>query len=224
MVPSNMSLRVAKLYKERFSPEEVERKNRMWRVLCTDFFQRFVPEDSIVLDIGAGYCEFINNIRARRKYAVDLNQDTRTCANRDVEVFTSSANDLHFLPPDSVDIAFMSNLLEHMQSKEEVLQVLVGVHRVCKRGGRVLILQPNIRYVRDQYWDFFDHRIPLTDKSLAEALVIAGFDIERIFPRFLPYTTKSRLPSFPLLVRIYLRIPLAWRILGRQAFIIGRKP
>ena len=218
-----MSLRVAKLYKERFSPEEVERKNRLWRVLCTDFFQKFVPEDSVVLDIGAGYCEFINNIRARRKYAVDLNEDTRSFAIPDVEVFTSAATDLHFLPPDSVDIAFMSNFLEHLQSKEEVLRVLVEVHRVCKPGGRILILQPNIRYVHDKYWDFFDHRIPLTDKSLAEALVIAGFDIHRILPKFLPYTTKGGLPSFPLLVRIYLRIPLAWRILGKQAFVVGRK-
>jgi len=116
-----------------------------------------------VLDIGAGYCEFINNIRARRKYAVDPNQDTRTYANQDVEVVTSAASDLHFLPADSVDIAFMSNLLEHVQSKEEVLQVLVEVHRVYKPGGHLLILQPNIRYIHDQYWDSFDHRILLTD-------------------------------------------------------------
>jgi SAM-dependent methyltransferase len=218
-----MSLRVAKLYKERFSPEEVERKNRLWRVLCTDFFQKFVPDDSVVLDIGAGYCEFVNNITARRKYAVDLNEDTRSFASPDVEVFSFAATDLHFLPPASVDIAFMSNFLEHLQSREEVLRALVEVHRVCKPGGRLLILQPNIRYVGGQYWDFFDHRIPLTDKSLAEALVIAGFDIERTLPRFLPYTTKGGLPSFPLLVRIYLRIPLAWRILGKQAFVVGRK-
>jgi len=219
-----MDMRVAKLYKERFNSVEVDRKNRLWRVLCKDFFQRFVPEDSIVLDIGAGYCEFINNIRARRKYAVDLNQDARAYANRDVEVFTSPANDLHFLPADSVDIAFVSNFLEHLQSKEEVLRVLVEVHRVCKPGGRILVLQPNIRYVHDQYWDFFDHRTPLSDRSLAEALMIAGFNIERILPRFLPYTTKSRLPSFPFLVRLYLRISLTWRILGKQALVVGRKP
>jgi ubiquinone/menaquinone biosynthesis C-methylase UbiE len=219
----NMSLRVAKLYKERFSPEEVERKNRLWRVLCAEFFQKFVAEESTVLDIGAGYCEFINNIRARRKYAVDLNQDTRTYANQDVEVFTSAATDLHFLPHDSVDIVFMSNLLEHMQSKEEVLQVLVEVHRVCKSGGRVLILQPNIRYVGGQYWDFFDHRIPLSDRSLAEALQIAGFEIVRIYPRFLPYTTKRGLPKAALLVKLYLRVRPAWWILGKQAFVVGKK-
>lgn len=219
-----MSLQVAKLYRERFSPEELRNKNRLWQVLCADFFQRFVPEDATVLDIGAGYCEFINNIRARRKYAVDLNEDTPTFAGSDVEVFTSPVGDLHFLSQDSVDVAFMSNILEHMQSKEEVLGVLAEAHRVCRHGGRVLILQPNIRHVGGQYWDFFDHRVPLTDKSLAEALLMAGFSIDRVVGRFLPYTTKTRWPSSPLLVRLYLKMPLAWRMLGKQAFIIGRKP
>jgi hypothetical protein len=40
-------------------------------------------------------------------------------------------------------------------------------------------------------------------------------------PRFLPYTTKSRLPSGPALVRLYLKVPLAWRVLGAQAFVVA---
>lgn len=218
-----MESKLGKLYRERFDAGEMSKRNKLWRVLCTDFFQRFIPEDSTVLDIGAGYCEFINNIRARKKYAVDLNEDARCFANRDVEVFVCSASHLDFLPDNSIDIAFMSNFLEHLQSKEEVLQVLVEVHRVCKPSGRVLILQPNIKYVYGKYWDFFDHRIPLTDKSLAEALVIAGLDIEKIVPRFLPYTTKSRLPQWDFLVKLYLRFPGIWQIMGKQAFVVGRK-
>jgi len=218
-----MDSRLGKLYRERFEPGEVDKKNRLWKILCNDFFQKFIPEDSVVLDIGAGYCEFINNIKARKKYAVDLNEDTRNFASPDVEVFTSSAAHLEFLPNESIDIIFMSNFLEHLKSKEEVLEVLLEVHRVCKPRGGVLILQPNIRYAYRQYWDFFDHRIPLSDKSLVEALAITGFKIEKLFPRFLPYTTKSRLPQSNLLVKLYLRVRLAWWIMGKQAFVVGRK-
>lgn len=90
-------------------------------------------------------------------------------------------------------------------------------------GGAVLILQPNIRYVYKQYWDFFDHHTPLSDKSVAEALKMAGFKIDKIYPKFLPYTTKSRLPKSNLLVKLYLRVPLVWQIMGKQAFVLGRK-
>jgi len=56
-----------------------------------------------------------------------------------------------------------------------------------------------------------------------EALGIAGFEVDKVIPAFLPYTTKSRLPQWELLVRIYLKIPFIWRILGKQVFVIGRK-
>lgn len=218
-----MSSELSTLYKERFGPQELDRKNKLWRVLCTEFLQKFVAEESTVLDIGAGYCEFINNIRARRKYAVDLNEDTHRFAAPDVEVFMCSATRLDFLPDNSIDVTFVSNFLEHLRTKEDVFEVLREIHRVSKPVGHVLVLQPNIKYAYKQYWDFFDHHIPLSDKSLAEALVIAGFDIDRILPRFLPYSTKSRLPTFPLLVKLYLKVPLVWRILGKQAFVVARK-
>lgn len=213
----------SKLYRERFDLEEVVKKNRLWKTLCNDFFQRFIPEDSIVLDIGAGYCEFINNIRARKKYAVDSNEEVKSFANPDVEVFCCPATKLNFLQDNSVDIVFMSNFLEHLKNKDEVLEVLLEVHRICKPGGAILILQPNIRYIYKQYWDFFDHHTPLSDRSVAEVLKTLGFNIDKIYPKFLPFTTKSRLPKSPLLARLYLKVPLVWPIMGKQAFIVGRK-
>lgn len=218
-----MDSRLKKLYRARFDPEEIEKKNRLWRILCSDFFQKFIAEESAVLDIGAGYCEFINNIKARRKYAVDLNEDTRSFANPDVELFSCSAAHIGGLADNSVDVVFVSNFLEHLKSKQEVLEVLAEIHRVCRLGGHVLILQPNIRYVNQQYWDFFDHHTPLSDRSLAEALKMTGFEIDKIYPRFLPYTTKSALPQCDLVVKLYLRVPLVWWLLGKQAFVVGQK-
>src|SRR5207247_9004253 len=45
---------------------------------------------------------------------------------------------------------------------------------------------------RSAYWDFIDHHVALTERSLTEAASAAGFDVEHLVPRFLPYTTKSR--------------------------------
>ena len=51
----------------------------------------------------------------------------------------------------------------------------------------------------------------------------AGFTIVSVYPKFLPYTFSGRLPSHPALVRAYLRIPFAWRILGKQFLVIAER-
>jgi ubiquinone/menaquinone biosynthesis C-methylase UbiE len=177
----------------------------------------------VVVDIGAGYCEFINNINARIKYAVDLNRDAVNYADKDVKVFICNASNLNFLSDGSVDIIFMSNFLEHCESKNEVSAVLNESYRVCRGGGRILILQPNIKYAYREYWDFFDHNIPLSHKSLVEALELSGFRIKLTYPRFLPYTTKGSLPTADFLIKAYLKIPLAWKVMGSQAFVVAEK-
>lgn len=99
-----------------------------------------------VLDIGAGYCEFINNIQCAQKYAIDLNEETPNFAHSDVKVFNCFSTDLSFLSDDSIDMVFMSNFLEHLKTKDEIIKTLSEIMRILKVGGGVMILQPNIRY------------------------------------------------------------------------------
>jgi ubiquinone/menaquinone biosynthesis C-methylase UbiE len=144
---------------------------------------------------------------------------------QDVHFVRASGLDLAgVLPTNSFDLAFFSNYLEHLASTEAVLQQLRVTFELLKPGGRVLILQPNIRLIGGSYWDFIDHQTALTEKSLAEAAVMAGFKTKQVIARFLPYTTKSRLPQHPLLVRAYLNFPPAWLLLGKQTLYLGEKP
>jgi ubiquinone/menaquinone biosynthesis C-methylase UbiE len=105
-----------------------------------------------------------------------------------------------------------------------VLAALREVYRVLKPGGRFLVLQPNIRFAYREYWDFFDHHLPFSDRAMVEGLETCNFRIESVRPRFLPYTTKSALPAWPILVRLYLRCPPLHRLLGKQMFIVAVKP
>jgi ubiquinone/menaquinone biosynthesis C-methylase UbiE len=213
-----------KIYRRRFNEYECEQKNKIWEVLCPNFFQQYIPEESQVLDIGAGYCEFINNIRCQKKFAVDLNEDTPTFANADVAVTSSPSTDLGFLPDHSMDRVFMSNFLEHLKTKQEVLGTFEEIYRVLKPGGKVISLHPNIRYLYMDYWDYFDHHVPLTDKSIAEGLEVTGFKVEVSIAKFLPFTTKSKIPKHPILVKLYLMFPLIWKIMGKQSFVVAAKP
>lgn len=211
------------LYQHRFPSEELANKNRIWQVLCSQYLSRFVAPTDTVVDIGAGYCEFINNIVAARKIAVDLNPDVRKFASPGIEIINESCTAVSSIPSGSVDTVFMSNFLEHLPNKDLVLQTLRETARMLRPGGRVIILQPNIRFLYSEYWDYFDHHTALSDRSLVEAVLLAGLQPDVVVPKFLPYTTKSRLPQAPWLVSLYLRIPLAWRLLGKQTLVVARK-
>lgn len=219
----NKATELEKLYTQRFPKAELARKHAIWEVLCRHFFQRYVDPSATVVDIGAGYCEFINNIRAGRKIAVDLNPDVRRFAAAEVEVVNASCTAISQLAAASVDVVFMSNFLEHLPNKQLVLDTFRETHRILKSGGKIIVLQPNIRFLPGEYWDFFDHHTPLTDQSLVEGLQLAGFETDTVYPRFLPYTTKSRLPQAPALVRLYLSFPIIWRLLGKQALVVAVK-
>jgi SAM-dependent methyltransferase len=192
-------------------------------VLCADFFQRFVRDTDTVVDIGAGFCEFINNIQAAHKIAVDVNPDVRRFAAADVQVINAPCTSIEQLATASVDVVFMSNFLEHLPDKAAVLATLRECARILRPGGRAIILQPNIRFLPGEYWDFFDHHTPLTDRSLVEGVQLAGLVPQVVHARFLPYTTKSRLPKAAFLVRWYLRLPLLWRFFGKQALVVATK-
>lgn len=213
---------VRELYRVRFDPEEKAAKAVLWSIIAA-WLQRWFPEDGVVLDLGAGYCEFINHIKARRKIAVDMNPDTAACAAPGVEVISAPVVPLPALGTDTLDAAFVSNLLEHLADKAQVMQLLREVNRCLKPGGRIVILMPNIRFAYREYWDFFDHQVPLTEKAVVEGCIMAGFRPVKVIPAFLPYTTKSRLPQWGILVRIYLAVPLLWRIFGKQALVVAEK-
>ena len=211
------------IYAHRFVAEERTQRNLLWQTLCRHFFQRYVKPTDAVLDLGAGLCEFINNIECGARYAVDLNEDTLRLARPDVTVLQTASTDLSPLAGESLDLVFTSNFFEHLPDKTAMAQTLDEIWRVLKPTGRTMILQPNIKYSYREYWDFYDHHIPISHLSMVEALASHGFEPVVVIPRFMPYTTKCALPQGPFFVRLYLMFPPAWRILGRQMFILAEK-
>lgn len=217
-------MKVERLYEARFPAESREAKLRVWQTLCEHWFSRYIAADATVLDMGAGFCEFINSVACGAKIAVDMNPDLPKFAAPGVRTIVGEILDLASVEDASVDVVFASNFFEHLTTKADMLRALTAAHRVLRPGGKILVLQPNIDAVRGKYWDFFDHHIALTERSVAEALELTGFEVEEVRARFLPYTTKSRLPAHPLLVRLYLAVPIAHRLLGGQAWVVGRRP
>jgi SAM-dependent methyltransferase len=211
------------VYEHRFDEEDQARKQAIWRELGR-FFQRYIGADARVVDIACDLGYFIRNVHAGERWATDI-RDVGATLPPDVHFIRASGLDLaDVLPNDAFDLAFFSNYLEHLASTEAVLEQLRVAFALLKPGGKVLILQPNIRLIGGSYWDFIDHQTALTEKSLAEAATMAGFKTKQVIARFLPYTTKSKLPQHPLLVRAYLHVPPAWLVFGKQTLYLGEKP
>jgi ubiquinone/menaquinone biosynthesis C-methylase UbiE len=214
---------LSRIYQSRFSNTGLEKRKRVWRVLCADYFQSYVPKESVVLDLACGYGEFINHIGARKKFGVDLNPDASSFLSPDVEFKLAPAYDLSHLSDESIDRVFTSNFLEHLPDKAACDKVLKEVLRVLKPGGKFMILGPNIRYAYKEYWDYYDHYLPLSHLSLAEGLMLAGYRPETVIDRFLPYTMNNATPTADWLIRVYLRVPPAWKLLGKQFFVVAAK-
>jgi len=214
---------LAALYKYRFRDSDVIAKRALWKTLCTHYFQKLVGNDRRVADLACGYGEFISNIKASKKIAIDLNPETAKHLAPDVELHLSPAHQLTAIPDNSLDVVFTSNFLEHLKSKDDCDAVFLEVLRVLAPGGRFIVMGPNIRYLAAEYWDFYDHYLPLSHLSVEEGLAQAGFAIDTVVPKFLPYTTRSRLPKASFLVALYLKMPLAWKLLGKQFLVVARK-
>jgi SAM-dependent methyltransferase len=221
MLSSPDESELQRIYRTRFAGK-TEHRTQVWKVLAP-FLGQWVPSTGTVLDLGAGYCEFINNAAAGVKYAMDLNPVVHQQAASGVIVFQQDCSAPWPLPDAKLDAVFTSNFLEHLPDKAAVKAVLSHAYRCLKPGGRFIAMGPNIKYLPGVYWDFFDHYIALTDLSLSEALSTCQFDIEKRVARFLPYT-MSRGPQYPMwMLRLYLATPLVWPIFGRQFLIVARK-
>jgi SAM-dependent methyltransferase len=216
-------LELSKIYYRRFHRTAAYR-NRVWEVLTRDFFSRWVKSDGAVFDLGCGYGEFINNIRAGQKWAMDLNPDAPKHLKAEVRFIHQDCSAPWPLPESSLDIVFTSNFFEHLPDKDSLSRTLRQIYRSLKPGGRLIAIGPNIKYLHGQYWDFYDHNVYLTETSLGEALEVEGYELDLLKPRFLPYTLVKA-PEYPMFfVKLYLALPFLWWVTGRQFLVVARKP
>lgn len=218
-----MAINIKKIYQLRFQKEGIRELDNVWQVLVKDYFQRFIHKDASVLDLGAGFCFFINHIQAKNKIALDANPDIKKFARKDVKVIIERTLKLKKFANNSLDHVFMSNFLEHLEDAGQATDLLKIIHRKLKKNGTIIILTPNFRLLGPAYFDFLDHKFIVTDKNLRELLNLTDFKIIFFKRRFLPYTSKTRLPKLPILVKLYLKIPLFHLLFGKQSLVIAKK-
>jgi len=213
-----------RIYQYRFQNVDKAKKQVVWKAVAEFIFQK-LNRPAKILDPAAGLCEFINNVPSEEKWAVDMFADflDKHAANNVKKVIGNSLE--ISLPENYFDGVFISNFLEHLNSQEEVASLLEKLFRSMKKGGRIAVIGPNFKYCTNEYFDFADHTVILSELGLAEHLYGAGFEIREMHPRFLPLSFRSNglLPVNKLTVGTYLNMPFAWRFMGKQFLLVAEK-
>lgn len=203
-------------YSSRFC--RVSSRDAAWKSICRHL-QRYIAPTARVLDVGAGYCSFINNIDAGERTALDINPDVVRFAEPGVATHVGHCADLSFICDHHMDVIFCSNVLEHLP-REDIRHTLAEFRRVLAPTGRIVLLQPNFRYSYRQYFDDYTHVSIFTHVSLGDLLSASGFTVEHVIARFLPFSFKTRWPVWAWLVSLYLHLP--WRPNAKQMLVVAR--
>ncbi len=196
------------------------------RVVWTEIVRYLAPyirPDSVVLDLGAGYCDFINQVRAARKYALDISPHLPRYARSDVTALVSPSSDIREIGEGAVDVVHASNFLEHLDD-DALSKTMVEIKRILQRQGLLILMQPNYRLTGEKYFDDPTHKRIFDDRSLEDFLKGQGFEIVLKKPEFLPFSMDSRPSLLPInryLVRAYLHSP--FKPFAGQMLFVARK-
>jgi SAM-dependent methyltransferase len=211
-----------RIYETRFR-KNADYRQAVWRVLIADHFQRYMQANDAVLDLGCGYGEFINQVSCKTRLAMDLNPEAPKRVVAGVRCLLQDCSTKWPLEANTLNLVFTSNFFEHLPDKDALGRTLDEIHRCLKPSGRLVAMGPNIKYLNGAYWDFWDHHLPLTEDSLREGLVNRKFTIEQCIAQFMPFRMDNG-PQYPLLfLRLYLRLPFAWKFFGKQFLLVARK-
>lgn len=211
-----------RIYAYRFRGVDPRSKLAVWSVISR-WLARKLGNPAIVLDPAAGACEFINTVPARERWAVDMGAQVRTLAADGVKALVGRNGDVG-LPRTHFEGVFVSNFLEHLPDAEACAKFLEEMNEVLVPGGRIVIMGPNFRCCPREYFDFADHALILTERSAAEQLFAAGFDIVEVHARFLPLTFRGKIPFRNWVVSTYLSMPFVWPFFGKQFLLVAEKP
>lgn len=185
------------------------------------YLQKMVNFGDFVVEIGSGYCNWINSVKAKNKIAIDKFIDPKKFCEKNVKAIFGDFTKLKELKNNSVNTFLLSNFLEHLTNKE-VKECIKLIRQKLKSNGIIIVIQPNYKFSVKKYFDDPTHISIWDHRSLPNFFETNGFKVIKIVPKFLPLTMNSKIPKTKFLTRLYLYSPI--KFFGGQMLVIARKP
>jgi 2-polyprenyl-3-methyl-5-hydroxy-6-metoxy-1,4-benzoquinol methylase len=146
-----------------------------------------VPDDGKILDVGCGDGFHLNLLRkyGQKSWTLEgIDMDKRAIDKAEksgLKVHRGSVESID-LPSDTYDMAFTIQTIEHVEKPDEVLK---GIYRLLKPGGRLVIVTDNtdsldFKFFKKRYWGgyhFPRHWNLFNKKSLSKLAQKTGFTV-----------------------------------------------
>jgi len=226
-----------------FSQWDKPTKAGMWLVkaLAGKIFKYAeITPDQSVLEIGPGRGDFADICfeHAIEYSAIEANrQMAESLENRGANVVRAIVPPLPALDK-TFDVVIMTNVMEHMNSMENALQITQQIRDVLKPEGKFVICSPDYLNWRQNFFNCdFSHNYVTTRRRLKQLLINGGFDnikscylcgpITGLFG-FLVTALVSRLP-FGLLNALFTDNKILYKLykiqltFSRKVLILARK-
>ncbi len=152
--------------------EKVERgpdKGTVWRRANWRFLESvvsYLPQDHLILDVGAGHGDFADIFSGRRYLSLDIVPYAEVNMVCDL-------NQVNPLKSASLDMIVLMNVLEHVFEAQKLLSVLAGA---LKPGGQMAVTVPFMLKVHQAPFDFARY----TEHGLVELVNCAGLKIQSL--------------------------------------------
>jgi SAM-dependent methyltransferase len=197
----------------------IDERKAVWKEIAMYIYKN-VGEQGVVLELGAGFCDFINQFPSKKKICIELNEERKKFASSEVDFLCGDVlQEIQKLKTE-VSMVFASNFLEHF-SEEQLGDLLPRIHNILNANGKLVLIQPNYRLCKNSYFDDETHQTIFSDENIVQFLEKFDFKVIHLIPGLLPFSMKSRLPKWPLLVRFYLNSPM--RPHAAQMYVVAQK-
>lgn len=143
------------------------------------YYNMFFREREKLLDIGCSVGNLLVQ-NPKNSVGIDIDRDQLkickkrglTCMHHDIE------KGLPF-PKGHFDAVNCRHIIEHV---ENPMFLLREIHRVLKPKGKLVMLTPDIKVVKEHFWDEHTHKRPFTIESLDRSAYDAGFRNHSVYP------------------------------------------
>lgn len=174
-----------------------------------DCLERFLRQDQVFLEIGAGDCSLATEVarRVKKVYAIDVSTSITQGRSFPPEFELIISDGVRIpVPPNSVSIAYSYQFIEHLHP-DDAMDHLQNVNNALTPGGIYLCITPNRLVGPHDISKYFDeiatgfHLKEYTGSELVNSFGKAGFSKTasyiggRKLLRFIPVSAYERLLS-----------------------------